>query len=43
MDRLNRIAASLQMDRRAWRLLWIVASLGLVALGAGAPDDWGPF
>lgn len=41
MDCLNRLAVSFQKTRPAWRLVWIVASLGLVALGAGAPNDFG--
>ena len=42
MNRLNHLALSLQKTRPAWRVLWIVVSLGLVALGAGAPGDWDP-
>lgn len=44
MNRLNRLATSASSAshtvRRNWRLLWILVSLGLIALGAGAPDSW---
>jgi hypothetical protein len=36
----NRIAHTASQVR-SWRALWILVSLGLVALGAGAPGDWG--
>jgi hypothetical protein len=35
----TRAALGAQKARKNLRLLWILASLGLIALGAGAPDD----
>jgi hypothetical protein len=36
----SRAALGAQTVTRHWRLLWIIASLGLIALGAGAPDEY---
>ncbi|CAA9255193.1 MAG: hypothetical protein AVDCRST_MAG77-2400 [uncultured Chloroflexi bacterium] len=36
----TRATIGAQKTARHWRLLWILASLGLIALGAGAPDEW---
>jgi hypothetical protein len=40
MQRITRFAHS-ATQFRSWRAVWILVSLGLVALGAAAPGDWG--
>jgi len=40
MQHLNRFA-QVAAHARSWRAVWLLVSLGLVALGAGAPGDWG--
>jgi hypothetical protein len=38
---LYRFATAAQQSVRSWRAFWIIVSLGLIALGAGAPGDGG--
>ena len=41
MSRLNRFVLDTQKKANTWRAFWILATLGIVAIGAGAPGDWG--
>jgi hypothetical protein len=41
MSRLNRFVLDTQKKANTWRAFWILLSLGLVAVGAAAPDGFG--
>jgi hypothetical protein len=41
MNRLNNFVLATQKRANTWRAFWILLSLGLVAVGAAAPDGWG--
>ena len=41
VNRLNRFVLATQKKANTWRAFWILVTLGLVAVGAAAPDDWG--
>ncbi len=38
--RMSSLVAVTQKGAHAWRTLWILMSLGLLAAGAGAPGSW---
>lgn len=40
MDRLARFTAKAPKSASTWRLLWTLATLGLIALGTAAPGTW---
>ena len=41
MNRVNRFVLDTQKKANTWRAFWVLLSLGLVAVGAAAPDGWG--
>ena len=41
MNRLHNTILAAQKRANTWRAFWILLSLGLVAVGAAAPDGWG--
>lgn len=41
MNRVNRFVLATQKKANTWRAFWVLLSLGLVAVGAAAPSDWG--
>ena len=41
MNRLGNLVLTAQKKANTWRAFWILLSLGLVAVGAGAPEGWG--
>ena len=41
MNRLSSIVLASQKKANTWRAFWILLTLGLVAVGAGAPDGFG--
>ena len=41
MNRFGNLVLSAQKKANTWRVFWILLSLGLIAVGAGAPGDWG--
>lgn len=41
MNRFSKVVLSAQKKASTWRAFWVLLALGLVALGAGAPGEYG--